>query len=84
MRASFFPPLFAAVALLGCASDESIVCDRLAECDLLPEGLSQSECEEEAALQVPEDRLEECAECVGDTDCKKITETCGRHCEPGD
>ena len=84
MRASFLPPLFVAAALLGCASDESVVCERLSECDLMPEGLSQSECEDEAVLQVPEDRLEACAECVEDTDCKKITEKCGSLCEPGD
>ena len=70
--------------MLGCASDESVVCDRLAECDLLPEGLSAAECEEQAQGQVPEDRLSKCAECVEDKDCDDIPDGCRTHCEPGD
>ena len=84
MRASFFPPLLVAVAVLGCASDESVVCERLEECDLMPEGLSQTDCEDQAVVQVPEDRLERCAACVDDTDCKNLVENCGNLCEPGD
>jgi hypothetical protein len=74
----------ALVGLAGCASDESVVCDRLAECDLMPEGLSAEECEEEAARQVPEERLERCAECVEEEECNALPEACREHCEPGD
>ena len=84
MRASFLPLLFVAVAVLGCASDESIVCERLDECGLMPDGLSDADCEDQAVVQVPEDRLERCAECVDDTDCKNLVEKCGTFCEPGD
>jgi hypothetical protein len=73
-----------ALGLAGCASDESVVCDRLAECDLLPEGLSAENCEAEAVRQVPEERLERCAECVEAEECKDLTEACREHCEPGD
>ena len=71
-------------ALVACASDESVVCERLADCELLPEGLSESECEDQAVRQVPGDRLSECADCVDENDCKKITDACGNLCEPGD
>ncbi|HEX6274534.1 MAG TPA: hypothetical protein VFZ53_15935 [Polyangiaceae bacterium] len=74
----------AALGLAGCSSDESVVCDRLAECDLMPEGLSAEKCEEEAARQVPAERLERCAECVEEEECKDLPEACREHCEPGD
>jgi hypothetical protein len=84
MRAySWMVPL-AAAAVLGCASDESVVCDRLSECDLMPEGLSAADCEDQASRQVPPDRLERCAECVEEHDCKDVLESCGNFCEPGD
>jgi hypothetical protein len=47
-------------------------------------GLSESQCEEQAVRQVPEDRLERCAECVEDHDCKQIKDACEKHCKPGD
>lgn len=84
MRASFLTPLLVAVAILGCSSDESVVCERLAECELLPDGLNEGECEEQAVRQVPEDRLEKCAECVEENDCKKLVDACRKDCEPGD
>ena len=84
MRASFLTPLAVCLVVLGCSSDESVVCERLAECDLLPEGLNESECAEQAVRQVPEDRLSDCAECVEDTDCKKIQDACKTFCAPGD
>src|SRR5215213_8372233 len=71
------------LGLAGCASDESVVCDRLAECDLLPEGLSSDDCESQAVRQVPEDRLEKCAECVEEEDCKSLLDACRSDCEPG-
>lgn len=76
--------VLACLSLLGCSSDESVVCDRLAECDLLPEDLSAADCEDQAATQVPEDRLSQCAECVEDHDCEDIQDDCRAFCEPGD
>ncbi len=84
MRASFLTPLFVCMAVVGCSSDESVVCERLAECDLLVDGLSESECEEQSTRQVPEDRLSKCADCVEANDCKKILSACKNDCEPGD
>jgi hypothetical protein len=72
------------LGIWGCASDESVVCDRLAECDLMPEGLSRDQCEAESARQVPENRLEKCAECVEDHECEELIDACRKHCEPGD
>jgi len=75
--------VLACLSVLGCSSDESVVCDRLAECDLLKE-LSMADCEDQAATQVPEDRLSKCAECVEGHDCKDIQDDCRALCEPGD
>ena len=72
------------VGVFGCASDESVICDRLAECDLLPEGLSADDCEDQAVRQVAKDRLEKCAECVEAEECKALVDACRKHCEPGD
>jgi hypothetical protein len=84
IRRTLLPLLvLACLALLGCASDESVICDRLAECDLL-DGLSVADCEDQASQQVPEDRLSKCAECVEDKECKDIQDGCRAHCEPGD
>lgn len=79
----------ACLAVFGCASDESVVCDRLAECNLLKdvstdEDLSVADCEEQSASQVPEDRLSKCADCVESKDCEDIQEGCRSLCEPGD
>jgi hypothetical protein len=80
-RSSLPPSVLACLVMLGCASDESVVCDRLAECKLL-DGLSVADCEEQAQGQVPEDRLSKCAECVEAEDCDDIPDRCRSHCEP--
>src|SRR5262245_49373667 len=74
----------ACLALLGCSSDESVVCERLDECKELPEGLTVSDCEDQAVRQVPEDRLSKCAECVEDHGCDEVVTACRDLCEPGD
>jgi hypothetical protein len=84
MPSSFRAPLVLGFLVLGCASDESVVCDRLAECDLMPDGLSGEECEAQAVRQVPEEKLSKCAECVEDEDCKNLVEKCRKVCQPGD
>ena len=65
----------------GCASDESVICERLAECNELPEGLTVAGCEEEAAKLVSETRLDECADCVEDEECDALVEACRSVCE---
>lgn len=76
--------LFGCLCLTGCSSDERVICERLAECELLPEGLSLSECEEDARRQVSEERLERCAECVEEESCENLQEECRSTCQPGD
>jgi hypothetical protein len=68
----------------GCASDESVICERLAECNELPEGLTVAGCEEQAVRQVSGTRLDECADCVEDESCDTLVEACRSVCTPGD
>jgi len=70
--------------LAACSSNESVICERLEACELLPSGLNASDCEEEAASQVSEERLGRCAECVEREDCEAIPEACREDCQPGD
>jgi hypothetical protein len=74
--------LAGALACAGCTSHEVTICERLAECDLLPDGFSQDKCEATAGSHVEDDRLSRCAECVSETDCSAIVDECGEHCEP--
>jgi hypothetical protein len=68
----------------GCASDESVICERLAECNELAEGLSVTDCEEQAVRQVAEARLDKCADCVEEEDCDTLVDACRSVCEPSD
>jgi hypothetical protein len=68
----------------GCSSDESAVCERLAECNELPEGLTVAECEKQAVSQVADARLDECADCVEEENCDTLVDACRSVCEPGD
>jgi hypothetical protein len=55
-----------ALISLGCKSDETAICERLDECNLLPSGTSVEDCEEDAE---DIDDTEDCLECVEDEDC---------------
>jgi hypothetical protein len=84
MRSSFALLALAGSFLIGCASDEEVICERLAECDLLVDGLTEPKCEDDAARQVSQDRLEKCADCVEDKPCKEVLDGCRNVCEPGE
>ena len=84
MRVFSWLSILGVAGLFGCASDESVVCDRLAECKIMPEGLTAGECEDQAARQVPADRLERCADCVEEHKCGELPDACRELCEPGD
>ena len=65
------PPSFvllAALALfsLSCTSDETAICERLDECNVLPAGTSVEDCEDDAE---DIDDTEDCRECVEEEDC---------------
>jgi hypothetical protein len=68
----------------GCASDESVICERLAECNELPEGLTVAGCEEQAVRQVSETRREACADCVEEEECDTLVDGCRSVCEPNE
>jgi hypothetical protein len=61
----------------GCTDDATAICERLAECKLLPDGYSEGSCERELAR---ENDLESCRDCVEDTSCKDIVEECRNEC----
>jgi len=84
MKSFFGFCVLSCLGLAACASDESSICKRLAECKQLPEGLSESECEDQAVRQVPEERLADCADCVDEKECNEFVEACRELCEPGD
>lgn len=65
------------IAAAGCTDDGTAICERLAECKLLPEGYSRGSCERELAR---ESDLVPCRECVEDTSCKDIVEECRDEC----
>lgn len=68
-----------ALALAGsaCTDDATAICERLAECELLPENYSQGSCERELAN---ERDLESCRDCVEEKSCKDIVEECRDEC----
>lgn len=65
------------LVVMGCTDDATAICERLSECELLPEGYSKRSCERELAR---ESALESCRECVEDTSCKDIVEECANEC----
>ena len=74
--------LVGALLCVGCTSDETTICERLSECQLLPEGYSEDNCKRDAGLHVEDDRLDQCAECVTEKGCDQITDGCREFCEP--
>lgn len=66
-----------AVFSLGCTSNETAICERLDECNLLPAGTSVEDCEEDAE---DIDDPGECRECVEDEDCSDLGQ-CLNDCE---
>ena len=65
------------LSLSGCTPDGTAICERLAECELLPEGYSKSECESELER---EPNLESCRTCVEEASCKNLIEECEDTC----
>jgi hypothetical protein len=65
------------LSLTGCTADGTAICERLAECKLLLEGYSKSECESELAR---EQDLEACRTCVEEAACKNLLQECKDAC----
>ncbi|HEY3499912.1 MAG TPA: hypothetical protein VGK73_34715 [Polyangiaceae bacterium] len=80
--------LVLALFCAGCTSDETIVCERLDECKLLPvsvdpkKNYTVEQCELDVPAHVSDDRLERCAECVTKESCDTLLDACREHCEP--
>jgi hypothetical protein len=79
-----FPLVGLLLLAAGCSSDETVICERLAECNELPEGLTVAECEKQAVRQVADARLDKCAECVEEEACDTLVDACRSVCEPSD
>jgi hypothetical protein len=67
----------ALLSLSGCTADGTAICERLAECKLLPEGYSKGDCESELER---ERGLESCRTCVEEASCKDLLEECKDTC----
>jgi hypothetical protein len=67
----------ALLSLAGCTDDGTAICERLAECELLPDGYSKGSCERELAK---EPDLESCRTCVEEASCKNLVEECKDAC----
>lgn len=66
-----------ALGVTACTDDATSICERLAECKLLPDNYSKGSCERELAR---EDELASCRDCVEETACKNIVEECRDEC----
>ncbi len=66
-----------ALGVMACTDDATAICERLAECKLLPDDYSTGSCERELAR---ENALESCRDCVEETACKNIVEECRDAC----
>lgn len=66
-----------ALGATACTPDHTAICERLAECQLLPEDYSKGKCERELAK---ERELESCRDCVEETTCEDIVEECRDEC----
>lgn len=66
-----------ALLVTACTADGTAICERLAECELLPENYSKGRCEHQLE---GEDDLESCRSCVEETSCKDIVKECKAEC----
>lgn len=65
------------LAVAACTPDNAAICERLAECKLLPEDYSERKCERELERETD---LESCRDCVEETGCTEIVEECRDEC----
>ena len=66
----------------GCTSDASSICERLKECNLLPEGYSVAKCENDVSRDIPDEQQADCSACLERKACESAVEECRNDCEP--
>jgi hypothetical protein len=83
--------IFLGLGAWGCKSDEATICEKLDECNLLPEGkptkhdpngFGVDDCESQVENELGEADREKCAECVTDHACAEIQASCRAVCNP--
>jgi len=70
-----------AVISTGCTSDAASICERLHECDLLPEGYSVVKCENDVA-NLPDEQQGDCSACLERKACEVALDECRSDCAP--
>jgi hypothetical protein len=91
VRRVFFFAVFLGVGAWGCKSDEATICEKLDECNLLPEGqptkndkdgFQVDDCERQVENELGKAERERCAECVTSHSCAEIQDACRTDCNP--
>jgi hypothetical protein len=73
------------VLVTACQSDAGEICERLAECHLLPSGstpYTEDDCTDQVEAKVPEGRRGQCLDCVTSHECGQIKTACLEPCKP--
>lgn len=68
--------------LVGCTTDAASICERLKECDLLPEKYSLVACENDVSRDLSEDQQADCSACLERKACEEAVDECAQHCAP--
>jgi hypothetical protein len=78
-------------ALEGCKSDQTVICERLDDCHLLPksgptaqdpDGFGVNDCEYQVENELNESFRQQCSECVTAHPCAEIQDACRTVCNP--
>jgi hypothetical protein len=71
-------------ALVGCKSDEAIICEKLDACHLLQKGphFQETDCEYQVENELKPSARDSCAECVSNHQCGEIVNACRTTCNP--
>jgi hypothetical protein len=71
-----------ALLLVGCTNNAAAICERLKECDLLPNKYSLVACENDVSRDLSEDQQADCSACLERKACKEAVEECTSDCAP--
>jgi hypothetical protein len=75
----------------GCKSDQTVICERLNECHLLPitpptaadpNGFQLKDCEYQVESELSSDNRDKCSACVTGHSCETLQDACRAVCNP--